>query len=124
MDPTTAPFWEAAERGELRVQRCGRCGHHQFYPRPFCLQCDAEGLDWVTVAGRGRIYSKTVVRVPLVTGFEPPYVVAIVELNEGPYLMGNVDSVDCKIGDEVVLRWQQRDHKYPVPVFAVVSPPR
>src|SRR5690606_3891559 len=40
-DPTTEPFWQACAEGRLTVQRCTGCGSHQFYPRPFCLSCEA-----------------------------------------------------------------------------------
>ncbi len=92
-------FWNAARGHELRLQRCRGCGQYIFYPRVFCPACLSDSLDWVTVSGRGRVYSFTVVRRAMHPGFRPdvPYVLAIVELEEGPRLTTNV--VGCAPSD-------------------------
>ena len=88
----TRPYWQAAARGELHMQHCGACGRWQFYPRPFCIHCEADALQWRAVSGLGRIYTYTVNhRAPnAFMKARLPYVVAIVELDEGPRLMANV----------------------------------
>ena len=116
-DPTTAPFWEAAARHELMVQRCDSCGHHQFYPRPFCLACGGDDLDWAEVSGKGAVYSLTVPRIPVGPGFEPPYPVALVELDEGPRMLTNIVNGEAAIGDRVRLAWKDRKGAPPLPVF-------
>jgi uncharacterized OB-fold protein len=95
-------FWAAARRHELRVQRCRACGQHIFYPRVFCPACLSDGLEWVNVSGRGRVYSFTVVRRAMHPAFRPdvPYVLAIVELEEGPRLTTNIvgcDPLDVRV---------------------------
>jgi uncharacterized OB-fold protein len=116
-DPLSAPFWAAAERGELMIQRCAACGHHQFYPRPFCLACDAERMEWAKAKGTGAIYSQSVVHMAAVPGFEPPYTVAVIELDEGPHFVANVVGGASAIGDRVRVAWRARDGLPPLPVF-------
>jgi uncharacterized protein len=98
-DPTTAPFWRAARQHRLVVQRCVSCGAYQFYPRPFCLACSGLELEWAEVSGRATVYSKTTVRIPVVEELTPPYVVAIVTLDEGPRLTTNLVGDEPEIGD-------------------------
>jgi uncharacterized OB-fold protein len=93
-DGTQRPFFEAAARGELRYQRCADCGHAQFYPRAVCTDCGASP-GWVTASGRGTVYTFTVVRQNLMPPFaeQLPYVVAMIELEEGVRMLTNVS--DC-----------------------------
>ena len=101
MSPLTAPFWEAARKGKLVLQRCVGCKRFQFYPRPSCSHCGSSDVAWAEVSGRGRVYSFTIIRqvVANVDAFQRdiPFVVALVELNEGPRLISNI--VDCKLED-------------------------
>lgn len=115
-DPTTRAFWAAAESGRLVVQRCTSCGRHQLYPRPFCLACDSSDVVWTDARGTGRVYSMTTVHVPVVGWLEPPYVVALVELDEGPRLLTNLVGEPCRIGDRVEVCWDLRDGMR-VPLF-------
>jgi uncharacterized OB-fold protein len=84
-------FFEAAARGELRYQRCPACGHRQFYPRLLCTACGG-GVEWAVASGRGVVHTFTIVRQNGQPPFrdELPYPVAIVELEEGVRMMGNV----------------------------------
>jgi len=117
-DPMTAPFWRACRERRLVIQRCGACGHHQFYPRPHCLACEATALAWVAAGGGATIYSLTTVRVPVTPELTPPYLLAIVELDEGPRLLTNIEGEAATIGQRVGLRWRERGALPPLPVFA------
>ncbi len=88
----TRPYWEGAQQGELRIQQCGACGRHQFYPRLLCTHCGSEQVGWVRATGRGRIYSYTVNHRPAGPAFASmvPYVVALVDLEEGARMMANL----------------------------------
>lgn len=116
-DVHTRPFWEAARRRELVVQQCRTCRAHQFYPRPSCLVCDSQDMAWVEVAGTGTVYSATTVHLKVTPDFDPPYMVAIVELDEGPRLLTNLVGLEAKIGDRVEVRWRERQEAPPFPMF-------
>ena len=87
------PHWEGCRVGMLRVQRCRDCGQYVFIPQPLCTRCQSEALEWVTSSGRGTVYSYTVVHRPPRPAFAVPYVVAVVELEEGWHMLTNL--VDC-----------------------------
>ena len=115
----SAPYWEAAQRGELRMQQCGDCGHVRFPPSLICPVCLSSRAEWVRLSGRGTVYSWIVVHQSQHPAFnaDAPYNVAIIELEEGPRLHTNlvnclndqihiglpVEVVFEKISDEVTL---------------------
>jgi uncharacterized OB-fold protein len=103
----------------LTVQRCMACGSHQFYPRPFCLSCEAGELEWVDVAGHGTIYSLTTVRMQVREDLPPPYLLALVDLDEGPRLLTNIEAETARIGDRVTVAWRWREGLPPLPVFTI-----
>jgi uncharacterized OB-fold protein len=117
----TRQYWAATAEHRLLVQRCAGCGHHQFYPRPFCLACSSRRIAWQQVTGRGWVYSLTTVRIPVHPDLPPPYVVALVDLDEGPRLLTNLAG-ECAIGDRVRVHWERRDDLV-VPVFATDPAP-
>lgn len=92
----TAPFWEACAAGRFTFQHCCACGHGQFPPRVSCTACHGTALDWRTASGRGTVYSATVVHRAPIEAFkaDTPYVLAIVELEEGVRAMMNVRTDD------------------------------
>lgn len=91
----SAPFWDAAAKGELRLQKCGQCGLVRFPPAILCAQCLSEKSEWVAVSGRGTVYSWIVVHQSQHPAFnaDVPYNVAIIQLEEGPRLHTNI--VEC-----------------------------
>lgn len=92
IDEESRGYWEALARHELYLQRCRACGTLRFYPRALCPSCLSDATEWVRASGRGTVYSFTVTYQNQAPGFreEVPYVLAIVELAEGPRLMTNV----------------------------------
>ena len=97
-DGVNAEYWRAAADGRLLIQRCPACDHRQFYPRAICTSCGATP-EWEQASGRGVVHTYTVIRQNHAAPFKDllPYVVAMIELEEGPLLMGNV--VDCDVDD-------------------------
>jgi uncharacterized protein len=97
--PLTQPFWDAAKEHRLSLQHCEACSQYIYYPRAVCPHCGGADLEWKEVSGRGVVYSYTVARRPTARAFEPdvPYVIAIVEVAEGPHLTTNI--VDCSPDD-------------------------
>lgn len=99
MTPEMAPFWEAARRHELVVQRCRGCGAHRFPARNLCSRCLGRDAEWTRVSGRGTLFSYAVMHQVYHPGFaaEVPYAVVVVELEEGTRLISNV--LDCPLAD-------------------------
>jgi hypothetical protein len=106
--PLTAPFWEAAFEGRLIIQSCEECGKAVFYPRPICPHCWSDRLVWREASGRGRIKSFSIVSKPGHPGWLPaaPYVVGLVELEEGPtmlsFILAPADHA-CMVGEPLEL---------------------
>jgi len=88
----TKPFWEAAKRHELVMQRCKKCANWIFYPREQCPYCFSQELEYRKVSGRGRVHSYTTVYQPASPAFadEAPYVFASVQLDEGVRVATNI----------------------------------
>jgi uncharacterized protein len=86
------PFWEAARRHELMVQRCRGCGTHRFPARDICSHCLGRDAEWVSVSGRGTVFSHAVMHQVYHPGFagEVPYAVVVIELEEGARLVSNL----------------------------------
>lgn len=87
--PETRHFWDGTREGELRLQRCDDCGKVYFPPRPFCPGCASREVRVFKASGRGILYSY-VINHRAAPGFEPPYSIAVVELDEGPRMMTNI----------------------------------
>jgi uncharacterized protein len=94
VDEDSAPFWEGAAAGELRVQTCRRCHVRRFPPRPMCPNCRSSDSDWPAVSGRGTIWSFVIPHPPLLPAYAnlAPYNVVVVTLAEDPALrmVGNL----------------------------------
>jgi uncharacterized OB-fold protein len=90
----TAFFWEGTSAGELRIQHCPTCGRLRHPPGPMCPLCGADKQDWVVAAGRGTVFSYVVHHHPKVPGKQLPFVVALVELDEGVRMLGELIDVD------------------------------
>lgn len=91
----TCPFWDGCAEGRLVLPRCRSCSTLIWYPRRFCPSCASTDVAWEAVSGRGAIYSFTVMRNG--TGAyrsAAPYVLAYVELDEGPRMLTNIVGVD------------------------------
>jgi len=119
---TSAPFWEAAARGELRVQACASCGRLRFPPRPVCPWCQSFESEWPLMSGRATVWSYVVPHPPLLPAFQPlaPYNVIVVALDEDPTIrmVGNllasaggaineIDPATIRIGEPVSVVFQQ-----------------
>jgi uncharacterized OB-fold protein len=90
----TAFFWEGTAAGELRIQRCPECGTLRHPPGPMCPSCGADKPDYVVASGRGEVFSYLVHHHPPVPGKTLPFVVALVELEEGVRMLGELLDVE------------------------------
>lgn len=96
-DAETAPFWDACKEHRLSVQKCRQCGTLRFPPNRICAECRSTEMDWVAVSGRATLYSWIVVRHPVpreVYADDVPYVVALVDLAEGPRMVSNLEGCE------------------------------
>jgi uncharacterized OB-fold protein len=83
----SAPYWDAAREGKLVYQRCAHCGNRPRKPTKTCGACLTDNLEWKGSAGRGSLYSWTVVWRPQHPAFTVPYAPAVIEMDEGWWLM-------------------------------------
>jgi len=91
-DEFSRVYWDAARDGTLLIQRCPACGRCQFYPRRHCAGCFAPDPEWVPASGRGQLHTYTVIRKTPNAEFaaDCPYVLAVVELDEGPRMTARI----------------------------------
>ncbi|HEU5382754.1 MAG TPA: Zn-ribbon domain-containing OB-fold protein [Ktedonobacteraceae bacterium] len=90
-DSDSQQYWEGIARGELRIQRCDACSRAVFYPRAICPHCFSNQLSWIVATGRGTIYTYTVAHQAFgLFASEVPFVVALVELEEGVRMMTRI----------------------------------
>lgn len=103
--PETEPYWTAAAEGRFVLPRCRTCATVIWYPRGLCTACGSTDVEWTEASGRGVVYTATVVhRGEGAYREAAPYVLAYVELAEGPRVLTNVvgaDPGDVHVGQEV-----------------------
>ncbi|WP_456390640.1 Zn-ribbon domain-containing OB-fold protein [Profundibacter sp.] len=126
IDHDSAPYWEAARQGRLDIPLCADCGKHHFYPRAVCPHCFSDKLKFDTVSGRGTVHSYTISRRPAGPGFadEVPYVVALIDLQEGPRMMSRVETDDVdgvQIGSSVEVIFVKATDEVTFPYFKLVD---
>jgi uncharacterized OB-fold protein len=118
------PYWDALERGEMRLPACSLCGTWQWYPFDF-IRCHAEAsLEWKPVPRTGTVFTFTRVHrgfLPNAVPKAPPYVAALVELDglpgiRIPTVLINADAAGPQVGMRVRLSLQPRS-TYMLPAF-------
>lgn len=123
IDDESRPFWNGVEEERLLIQLCDDCHHYIFYPRSICPHCFSEQINWIEAQGTGRIYSYTIVH----QAYGPfkdkvPYVVGVVELDEGvrmmSWIIGNHD--DIRIDNRVVVVFKEIESNFVLPQFKVI----
>ncbi len=120
--PETKPYWDACKRNELSLPFCLRCEQFFFYPRPFCPKCFGWEIEWRTCSGRGTLYTYAIQYRPQGPGFEPPYVTAIVQLEEGPRMLTSLvdiepDPANIQCDMPVEVTFQELTGEINLPVF-------
>ena len=115
-------FWIGCKEHKLRFQKCKACGHVRWPPSMFCPMCLSKETQWIVAKGNGKVYTFVVYHMPYHPGFENeiPYVVADVELEEGPRLLTNIvgcrpDEVRCEMPVEVI--WEDITEEFSLPKF-------
>ena len=117
-----AAYFDFCRNRHLMIQHCGSCGCFVFYPRSVCPECLAPGPEWIEAAGTGAVFTFTVHHREA-AGFagQAPYVVAVIELDEGVRMLSRIvaDPESIRIGDRVQVAWATIDQEsgFTVPVF-------
>ena len=121
IDDVNRLYFEGTAKGELRIRACNSCDARFRFAHAWCPVCWSQDLDFQVASGRGRIETFTVVHQAPYPSFEDriPYVIALVELEEGVRMMGNI--VDCEpgevtIGMAVAVTFEERDEVM-IPMF-------
>ena len=111
-------FFEAARQGRFLIPVCTACNRAHWYPRAICPFCAGDKVEWRAAAGKGTIYTFSVMR-----RVTEPYIIAHVTLAEGPTMLTNIvacDAHEVRIGQPVTLVFQDTDGGPPVPMFTPV----
>ena len=121
--PVSAPYWEGAAQGKLRLQRCPRCALLRHYPQLVCPRCYSRDVEWIDASGRGTVQSWTVAHHAFHPAFkaELPYTLVLVDLEEGPRAMGRLDPASggrLRIGLPVQISFVPEAEGAALPVFA------
>ena len=127
-DQWTQPFWDAAKRGVLELQRCQSCGHFQHPPYPTCLNCMGIDLKFEPVGGTGTIYAYTYMHHTGDKRFAPavPYASIVVELDGAPgaLMAGNllgVPHTEAKVGRRVEVVFEPLNDDITLPQFRLAE---
>lgn len=116
------PFWDATRDRRLLLQYCREDEKPVHYPREVCPRCLGTELEWRRASGRGTVYAFTVNHVPgTASGHSPPYVVALVDLEEGVRLMTNIVGCapsDVRVGMGVAVTWEPLADGRALPLFS------
>lgn len=119
IDELNAPFWQAASAPEpaLLLQRCPSCGRLRCPPAPACPECGETCFSWVKASGKAALWSWNVFHKAYLPGFDPPYLTALVQLEEGPVIVSALPGADparLRLGQPLKLAFAEG-----LPVFLV-----
>ena len=117
-----APFWEASRERRFTLPWCTDCEQPFWYPRSRCPRCLGDGIEWREASGQGTVYALSVQHLPATPEMKDrvPYIVALIDLDEGPRMMSNVfgcDPADATVGMRVQVGWEDLDDGRRLPVF-------
>jgi hypothetical protein len=123
-DPVTKPYWDSLKEHAMKIQKCNDTGKFFFYPRGISPFTGSTNISWEAVSGNGEIYALTIIPTQRSAwpGFEAPYVVAMVELEEGAKLMTNIVNVEAdpehvKVGMPVKVVYDDVTDEITLPKF-------
>lgn len=121
-DVLTEPYWEGARLGQLRLQHCVACAAVWHPPLPCCPACHGTAIEWRASSGRGTLYSFTVAHHPVHPAVvdEVPYLVALVDLDEGPRVISGLPGVPfdaVRIGMRLRVRFDDIGEGLRLPQF-------
>ncbi len=122
--PESDFYWERAKARELWLRRCIGCARAYFYPRDFCPGCGGRNVEWTQASGRGTLHTFAIVHRPPLPAFrdKTPYIVAMVDLEEGPRMATNLvgvepDPANIRVGMAVQVDYEDLTEEITLPVF-------
>ena len=120
------PFWDGAKEGKLLLKRCKVCGHIDHPPYLFCTECSSEESEWIQASGKGKLYAYAVntYGVPFPFMEDLPYVLAMIDLQEGPRMISNVvqcDHNELKNGMELEVVFEAASSEISLPKWRPVK---
>lgn len=124
IDDDNRVFWEELKNHKFMLQHCNDCKKFIFYPRIICPHCYSENISWEETSGRGKIVSYTVIhRAMPPFKDEVPYVVGIIQLNEGVKMMSRLinEREDVAIGKNVSVVYQNIEEDLTLPYFQIID---
>ena len=126
--PESDFYWEKAQAHELWLRRCNACGRAYFYPRDICPHCFSRDVTWERASGRGTLYAFGIVHRGPTPAFRDhvPYVVALVDLEEGARMATNLVDVEpdpehVKVGMAVEVTFDDVTADVTLPKFRPAS---
>lgn len=119
-------FWQGAQRGKLRMQRCTACGHVRFPITFVCPQCLSYDTEWIDLSGKGEVFSYIIFHQLYNKAFaaDIPYNVALVQLDEGPRIYSNIvgcDNDGVRVGDRVEAVFDAVTPEVTIPKFRLAA---
>jgi uncharacterized OB-fold protein len=126
--PEAQPYWDGMKDHKLMLPKCDDCGKPFFYPRIACPLCHSRRISWIQASGKGKLYSFEIAYRSLSPAFKvkAPYILAMVELEEGPRLMSNLINIEpdpkvitCDMSVEVV--FEKLTDEITIPLFQPAS---
>ena len=122
--PESDFYWEKAQAHELWLRRCNTCQRAYFYPRDFCPYCGSRDVAWRRASGKGTLHTFAIVHRAPVPAFRDhvPFVVAMVDLEEGARMPTNLIDVEpdpehIKVGMAVEVAFADVTDEITLPVF-------
>ena len=121
-NPLTKPFWDGTRGHKFMMQQCTKCKRFQWLPVPLCQTCNGN-LEWHELSGKGSVYTYTIVnRIVRNVQFADkiPYIVAMIELDEGPRFIAPIQTSDLKkvtVGTRVEVTFEDVDAEVSLPRF-------
>jgi len=94
--PESKPYWDGMKENKLMLPKCQDCGLVFFYPRGVCPGCQSRKIGWIQGSGKGKLYSFEILHRPFNRAVKvpTPYVLAMVELEEGPRMLSSLVNVE------------------------------
>ncbi|WP_373083161.1 Zn-ribbon domain-containing OB-fold protein [Zhongshania sp.] len=123
-DPADLPFWDGCEVGQFMLHRCNVC-QRAYWPASRCIEHGDESMVWVAASGRGTLHTYTIMHRAYIPSMKDkvPFVVGVVELEEGPFYHSNI--IDCdhdslRVGMKLMAKMALHESGLTVPMFVAV----